>query len=86
MPCCELFDKQSLEYQLQVHRQQNNDITTCISLSLMMLCEQVFPEGVPVLSVEPATTTCWLKYANATHGMSTFGASAPGGKVITSLK
>ena len=63
MPCCELFDKQSLEYQLQV-----------------------FPEGVPVLSVEPATTSCWLKYANATFGMSTFGASAPGGKVSEIMK
>ena len=58
MPCTELFDEQSMEYQLQV-----------------------FPENVPVMSIEPATTTFWLKYAHATFGMSTFGASAPGDKV-----
>lgn len=58
MPCTELFDEQSMEYQLQV-----------------------FPENVPVMSIEPASTTCWLKYAHATFGMSTFGASAPGDKV-----
>ncbi len=39
--------------------------------------ESVFPQGVPVLSVEAATTTSWLKYAHGSIGMTTFGASAP---------
>ena len=54
MPCMELFDQQSMEYQLSV-----------------------FPENVPVMSIEPMSTTCWLKYAHATYGLDIFGASAP---------
>lgn len=37
----------------------------------------VFPEGVPVVSVEALTVFGWNKYAHATVGMKTFGASAP---------
>lgn len=37
----------------------------------------VFPEGVPVVSVEALAVFGWNKYAHATVGMTTFGASAP---------
>lgn len=39
--------------------------------------ESVFPEGIPVLGVEVYSTLGWGKYAHASIGMSTFGASAP---------
>ncbi|ORY05859.1 transketolase [Basidiobolus meristosporus CBS 931.73] len=39
--------------------------------------ESVFPRGVPVLSVEALSTFGWSKYAHASIGMTTFGASAP---------
>lgn len=55
MPCCELFDKQSNEYRLEV-----------------------FPHGCPVMSIEAAGTCGWQKYAHASVGIDTFGASAPG--------
>jgi len=35
----------------------------------------IFPDGIPVLSVEAAATTCWSKYAHASIGIDTFGAS-----------
>ncbi|KAJ3185364.1 Transketolase [Gaertneriomyces sp. JEL0708] len=54
MPCMELFDEQSQEYQ-----------------------ESVFPEGVPVVSVEAMSTYGWAKYAHASIGIDTFGASGP---------
>lgn len=37
----------------------------------------VFPDGVPVLSVETASTLGWDKFAHASIGMTTAGASAP---------
>ena len=58
MPCWELFERQSLEYQLEV-----------------------FPAGIPVMSIEAAGTHGWNKYAHASYGMTSFGCSAPGGKV-----
>lgn len=58
MPCWELFDRQSLEYQ-----------------------REVFPAGVPVMSVEASGVHGWTKYAHACFGMNTYGISAPGGKV-----
>ena len=54
MPCTELFDKQSLEYQ-----------------------SQILPDNVPIMSIEASGTNGWNKYAHATFGMTTFGASAP---------
>ncbi|KAL1918448.1 uncharacterized protein VTP21DRAFT_3108 [Calcarisporiella thermophila] len=39
--------------------------------------QQVFPAGVPVVSVEAMTTFGWQKYAHAPLGMTTFGASGP---------
>lgn len=40
--------------------------------------EEVFPKGVPVLSVEAGTTLGWERYADASVGIDRFGASAPG--------
>lgn len=37
----------------------------------------VFPDGVPVLSVEASTPLGWQKFAHASIGMTTAGASAP---------
>ena len=45
----------------------------------------VFPAGVPVLSVEAATTFGWARYANDCIGIDRFGASAPGGLVLDKL-
>lgn len=37
----------------------------------------VFPDGIPVLSLEAMSTFGWDKYAHASIGINTFGASAP---------
>jgi len=37
--------------------------------------KSVFPEGVPVLSVEAAATSGWAKYAHASIGIDDFGSS-----------
>nr|KAJ3413563.1 Transketolase [Polyrhizophydium stewartii] len=37
----------------------------------------VFPDGIPTLSIEAMTTLGWSKYAHASVGIDTFGASAP---------
>nr|CAG8586483.1 12501_t:CDS:10 [Entrophospora candida] len=37
----------------------------------------VLPDGIPILSVEVLSTFGWAKYAHATYGMTTFGASGP---------
>jgi len=42
---------------------------------------EVFPPGVPVLSVEALSTFGWERYAHASIGMTTFGASGPWKKV-----
>jgi transketolase len=39
--------------------------------------ESVFTQGVPVLSIEAGTIMGWQRYAHASIGMTTFGASAP---------
>ncbi len=45
----------------------------------------VFPAGVPVLSVEAATTFGWARYATDSIGIDRFGASAPGNLVLDKL-
>ena len=45
----------------------------------------VFPAGVPVVSVEAASTFGWARYADACVGIDRFGASAPGGTVMDKL-
>ncbi|MFT4658159.1 MAG: transketolase [Ilumatobacter sp.] len=46
---------------------------------------EIFPSGVPVLSVEAGVTFGWAKYADASVGIDRFGASAPGGLVLEKL-
>jgi len=41
----------------------------------------LFPDNVPVMSVEALSVYGWSKYAHYTVGMTSFGMSAPGGKV-----
>jgi len=43
---------------------------------------EVFPQGVPVLSVEALSTFGWERYAHASIGMTTFGSSGPYKKVM----
>jgi transketolase len=43
---------------------------------------EILPPGVPVLSVEAATTFGWERYADASVGIDHFGASAPGPVVL----
>lgn len=38
---------------------------------------EVFPNGIPTLSLEAMSTFGWDKYAHASIGIDTFGASAP---------
>jgi len=45
----------------------------------------IFPPGVPVLSVEAATTFGWERYADGSVGIDRFGASAPGDEVLERL-
>jgi len=47
--------------------------------------QKVFPSGVPVVSVEAATTFGWDRYADAMVGIDRFGASAPGNVVMDQL-
>ena len=46
---------------------------------------QVFPPGVPVVSVEAAATFGWERFADACVGIDRFGVSAPGGQVLDRL-
>jgi transketolase len=45
----------------------------------------VLPDGVPVLSVEAASTFGWARWADASIGIDRFGASAPGSVVLDHL-
>jgi transketolase len=45
----------------------------------------LLPDGVPVLSVEAATTFGWERYADDSIGIDRFGASAPGDVVLREL-
>ncbi|HEX4980856.1 MAG TPA: transketolase [Ilumatobacteraceae bacterium] len=45
----------------------------------------MLPTGVPVLSVEAATTFGWARYADDSIGIERFGASAPGAEVLERL-
>lgn len=43
--------------------------------------ESVFPEGIPVISIEAMSTFGWAKYAHVSLGLDTFGMSAPAAKI-----
>jgi transketolase len=45
----------------------------------------ILPPGIPVVSVEAATTFGWERYADVTIGIDRFGASAPGELVLDEL-
>lgn len=45
----------------------------------------VFPQSIPVLSVEAGSTFGWSKYADQSIGIDRFGASAPGSVVMNNL-
>lgn len=45
----------------------------------------VFPDGVPVVSVEAGVTFGWQRYADRSIGIDRFGASAPGAMVLDRL-
>lgn len=47
--------------------------------------DRVLPPGVPVVSVEAATTFGWARWAHDHVGIDRFGASAPGATVMTEL-
>ncbi len=47
--------------------------------------KSVFPDGVPVVSVEAGVTSGWQRWADASVGIDRFGASAPGSKVMAEL-
>ena len=47
--------------------------------------QSVFPQNVPVLSVEAGVTFGWSQYADASVGIDRFGASAPGSTVMSKL-
>lgn len=47
--------------------------------------DEVLPPGVPVLSVEAASTFGWSRWADASVGIDHFGASAPGATVLDEL-
>jgi len=47
--------------------------------------DAVLPAGVPVLSVEAASTFGWARWADASIGIDRFGASAPGNLVLEKL-
>jgi transketolase len=47
--------------------------------------DSVLPPGVPVLSVEAATTFGWARWASDSIGIDRFGASAPGGVALSNL-
>ncbi len=47
--------------------------------------DELLPPGVPVLSVEAATTFGWERYADDSVGIDRFGVSAPGDEVLHRL-
>jgi transketolase len=49
------------------------------------LTKELFPKGVPVISVEAGVTMGWQKYADHTIGIDRFGASAPGAIALKEL-
>ncbi|OUM58915.1 hypothetical protein PIROE2DRAFT_69917 [Piromyces sp. E2] len=44
--------------------------------------DKVLPKGIPILSVEAASTFGWAKYAHKSIGIDTFGMSAPADQVF----
>jgi len=47
--------------------------------------ETIFPAGIPVVSIEAASTFGWARWATASVGIDRFGASAPGSEALDKL-
>ncbi len=47
--------------------------------------DDIIPSGIPVLSVEAASTFGWAEWADASIGIDSFGVSAPGGVALEHL-
>ena len=47
--------------------------------------DSLFPVGVPVVSIEAASTFGWSRWATASVGINRFGASAPGSEALDKL-
>lgn len=47
--------------------------------------DSLFPVGVPVVSIEAASTFGWARWATASVGIDRFGASAPGSEALDKL-
>lgn len=47
--------------------------------------KEIFPKGVPIISVEAGVTLGWHKYADHAIGIDRFGASAPGAIALEEL-
>jgi transketolase len=77
------------EVNVCVKAAENNGSFNVVSLPCWELFDEqpeeyrksVFPEGIPVLSVEAGATLGWERYAHASHGINTFGVSATGNDV-----
>jgi len=48
--------------------------------------KSIFPDGIPVLSVEAGATLGWERYSHASHGIDQFGASANGNDITKHFK
>jgi transketolase len=77
------------EVNVCVKAAENNGAFNVVSLPCWELFDEqpeayrksVFPEGVPVLSVEAGATLGWERYAHASHGIDRFGVSATGNDI-----
>ncbi len=47
--------------------------------------DTIFPAGIPVVSIEAASTFGWARWATASVGIDRFGASAPGSEALDKL-
>tara|TARA_Y100001934_G_scaffold254627_1_gene320717 strand:+ start:223 stop:459 length:237 start_codon:yes stop_codon:yes gene_type:complete len=47
--------------------------------------ESVLPANIPIISVEAGVTFGWDRWSDRQVGIDRFGASAPGGRVMTEL-
>jgi transketolase len=77
-----------------VEAASKNGNFTVVSLPCWELFEEqsaeykksIFPEGIPVLSVEAGATLGWERYAHVSHGIDTYGTSANGNDIAKHFK
>jgi len=66
-------------------KKMNVRIVSCPSLDIfekqsIEYRKEILPIDIPIIAVETSSTFGWTKFAHYTIGMTTFGASAPGGE------